>query len=83
MNDTDYKMNQLSEAISILRELVDENPCSFDHHGNCQEHGWTNYGEGLCPHERAKRLLFDVDEEVSPMKYCIARVYDLPEKERR
>lgn len=50
----------------LLADLVDPEPCGFDHHGYCQEHGWLEragevYGEGRegrdCPHGRAQRLL--------------------------
>lgn len=45
-----------SEALELLASMVNPDPCWFDHHGNCQEHGWP-YLEPACPHARAKRLL--------------------------
>lgn len=38
----------------IVRDLIDDNPCRFDHHGYCQEHGWLR--EGKCPVERARDI---------------------------
>lgn len=42
----------------LLAEMVggDDTPCSFDHHGYCQEHGW--FGDpGECGHREARQLL--------------------------
>jgi hypothetical protein len=41
------------EMRRLLNELVDPDPCWFDHHGACQAHGLQN----PCPHEQAKKLL--------------------------
>ena len=38
----------------LLRELVDEGECSYDHHGYCQTH---TLDPKPCPHERAKARL--------------------------
>ena len=51
-----------SWLVELLRDFTDPDPCSFDHHGYCQAHGWLT-GERPCPHDRAKRLLALVDEE--------------------
>lgn len=40
---------------SLIADLFDADPCQFDHHGNCQAHGW--FGEAKCPHARAKEVL--------------------------
>jgi hypothetical protein len=45
----------LTEALALLADLVDDDPCSFDHHGHCQTHGWT--GDDPCPYPRARQLL--------------------------
>lgn len=39
----------------IVNDLTDPDPCSFDHHGYCQAHGWFDV-EPKCPHARAKEL---------------------------
>ena len=38
-----------------LKDMVDPDDCSLDHHGYCQAHGWLQ--SGLCPHFRAKIVL--------------------------
>ena len=52
----------VSEVLE-LRALVDDlshpdmvGPCSFDHDGSCQTHGWFNT-EPRCPHARAAEIL--------------------------
>lgn len=41
----------------LAKELYDDEPCSFDHHGGCQAHGWLEPGPGEeCPDGRAQRL---------------------------
>ena len=40
----------------LLKDLVDDDPCTFDHHGYCQAHGWMST-DSLCPHARAKYYL--------------------------
>lgn len=44
-------------TIELLREFIEHNPdpCSYDHHGYCQEHG----GDAPCHVERATELLSD------------------------
>lgn len=41
-------------AFALLRELVDAEPCEYDHNDLCQAH---HLDERPCPHERAKALL--------------------------
>ncbi len=40
------------EYVIVPRELVecfvDKEPCWFDHHGYCQEHGWTSTPCGMA-----------------------------------
>jgi hypothetical protein len=50
----------LQEAIEIVSDLGERDPCRLDHHGYCQEHDWFN--EGPCPHKRAKEFLAKMDE---------------------
>lgn len=44
------------ELLDLLADLVDETDCSFDHDGNCQEHGWFT-DKKPCPHGRTRELL--------------------------
>ncbi|MEU8829312.1 hypothetical protein [Streptomyces sp900116325] len=48
----------MTQPLELLRELVDPDPCYFDHHGYCQAHGWMTV-EPACPHARTKELLAD------------------------
>lgn len=42
----------------LLKDLVDDGDCWFDHHGGCQEHAFLSLEPGeVCPNEEAKRLL--------------------------
>lgn len=45
------------EIREILEDMVDSNECDFDHHGHCQEHGWTNTDDRPCPQIRIKKIL--------------------------
>lgn len=42
--------------IGLIRDLADPDPCTYDHHGHCQAHGWFAY-DRRCPHARAQDLL--------------------------
>ncbi|GHJ21599.1 MULTISPECIES: hypothetical protein [Streptomyces] len=53
-------MTAASEAIEVLRDLVDPDDCYYDHHGYCQAHGWFDTAPA-CPHARAKKLLAQAD----------------------
>jgi hypothetical protein len=42
----------------LIESLIDRDPCSFDHHGGCQAHGYLSLEPGeLCPQEEAKQWL--------------------------
>lgn len=44
--------------VGLLRSLVDEDSCWFDHHGGCQAHGYLSLEPGeKCPQQEAKDLL--------------------------
>ncbi len=45
-----------ADLLDLVRDFVDPDPCSFDHHGYCQAHGWLDT-EPRCPHARAKEML--------------------------
>lgn len=43
---------------TLLRDMVDPDPCYFDHHGGCQAHGYLSLKPGeMCPHAEAKVIL--------------------------
>lgn len=37
-------------------DVADDGPCRFDHHGDCQNHGHTDF-KGECPTMRARALV--------------------------
>lgn len=58
--------DQITVPTDLLRSLVDEDNCWFDHHGGCQAHGFLSLEPGqLCPHEEAKQLLARAEQESS------------------
>lgn len=47
-----------AEVLRLLAELVDGDPCWWDHNHSCQAHGFFYIPQGEhCPHEEAKALL--------------------------
>lgn len=52
----DRARRDLAEAVALLAEHVDGEPCWFDHHGYCQAHGWLT-NEDRCPHARGREFL--------------------------
>lgn len=51
-----FERDRLKAAMSLLKELVDPEPCRYDHHGHCQENMHLTT-ETRCPHARAKDML--------------------------
>jgi len=51
----------LARSLAILEDMIDPNECNYDHHGNCQEHGWTGI-DPSCPRKRAKELIAEFAE---------------------
>lgn len=49
---------------------IDDEPCHFDHHGNCQAHGWAK--DEACVAVAAKRVLEAIDRSrsSSPTHTC-------------
>lgn len=46
----------IDDLVQLVRDLADTGPCEdFDHHGQCQTHGWLQ--DGVCPHARARDVL--------------------------
>lgn len=57
-DEPDAAPDQTAQLRRLVAELVDTDPCSFDHAGGCQAHGFLSLEPGqMCPHEEAKRLL--------------------------
>jgi len=50
-----YEQEPIMDLQELIMDLIDNDECQFDFHGNCQQHGWT--GERECPHSRAKKFL--------------------------
>ncbi|NUV54594.1 hypothetical protein G6W51_17080 [Streptomyces coelicolor] len=49
--------------LELVRDFLDPDPCSFDHHGYCQAHAAGFGGEPMsCPHGRARKLLADLEQ---------------------
>lgn len=55
----DYRRKLLEACIELLQ--AHERKCSFDHHGNCQEHGYFSDIPGDCGVKEA----FDTVEEIT------------------
>lgn len=54
-------LNEVRSLRSLVRDFLDPDPCSFDHHGYCQAHGYLG-GEPLsCPHGRARTMLAEIN----------------------
>lgn len=51
-----------NKAFSVLADLIDDEDCELDHHGNCRAHGWLD-SDIVCPHARAKELIEEVKED--------------------
>jgi hypothetical protein len=48
----------LDEIAQLIRNLTDPDPCSFDHHGGCQAHGYLSLQpEEKCPQQTAKEFI--------------------------
>lgn len=45
----------LQEALNLLRDALDSDECSFDHHGYCQAH--YDFSEDACYQQRIKTFL--------------------------
>lgn len=45
----------LASAHDLIRSFIDPGPCSFDHHGGCQAHGYLDLEPGeKCLQQQAK-----------------------------
>ncbi|MER5213674.1 hypothetical protein ABT063_24660 [Streptomyces sp. NPDC002838] len=55
--------DRADELAALVRDFLDPDPCSFDHHGYCQAHAAGFGGEPMsCPHGRARKLLTAMSE---------------------
>lgn len=43
------------DFVDLLSDFCERSECDLDHDGACQEHNW--FGDGECPHARARRML--------------------------
>ncbi|MER7801211.1 hypothetical protein ABTX71_12860 [Streptomyces parvulus] len=48
--------------LELVRDFLDPDPCTFDHHGYCQAHGYLGGEPMSCPHGRAKELLAELEQ---------------------
>ena len=47
--------------LDLAESLVDDEDCSYDHHGGCQSHGYLTLEPGeLCPQYELKQAIRDV-----------------------
>jgi len=51
--DIAWLTSEVETLRALVTELVDADPCRYDHHGYCQTH---SLHEKPCPHEQAKDL---------------------------
>ncbi|MGA4867479.1 hypothetical protein ACPB9J_33130 [Streptomyces lavendulocolor] len=49
------QQDQVDQLIKLIADLVDTDPCWYDHHGYCQAHFWMAT-EPRCPHARAMEI---------------------------
>ncbi|MGQ4393741.1 hypothetical protein ACN6K5_003527 [Streptomyces violaceoruber] len=59
--------------LELLRDFLDPDPCSFDHHGYCQAHGYLGGEPMSCPHGRAKKLLAELEQPAAGARQDGAR----------
>ncbi len=45
---------------AIIPDLLDEEPCHFDHHGGCQAHGYLDLKGERCPMAQGKGLSTEI-----------------------
>lgn len=51
----EYAADLLGQALVIIDNLTDREPCRWDHNHSCQEHGWFYLAQGeKCPMQEAK-----------------------------
>ncbi|MEU3683729.1 hypothetical protein AB0E99_22715 [Streptomyces sp. NPDC030592] len=48
--------------LELVRDFLDPDPCTLDHHGYCQAHGYLGGEPMSCPHGRATKLLAELEQ---------------------
>ena len=49
---------KIAESQEIVAELLDPDPCNWDHNHSCQAHGWFFIPQGeMCPNERGRQYV--------------------------
>jgi hypothetical protein len=57
-------MTNTTQLRNLIASLVDDDPCSFDHDGGCQAHGYISLASNEeCPMAEAKRLLAEPEPD--------------------
>lgn len=67
-DDAAIPENLIAVPLELLRSLVDDGECRFDHHGGCQEHGYLSLEPGeTCPQADLKAIIRDADAAEEPI----------------
>jgi hypothetical protein len=48
----------LRKAVEIIKSLIDDEKCRYDHHGNCQTHRLEN----PCEVAEARKFLLELEQ---------------------
>jgi hypothetical protein len=51
-----FMMSFIPFLVELVDDLHEDSDCSFDHHGDCQAHGWFGLEGSECPNATARRL---------------------------
>ena len=71
------KQELRKEAADIIRNFTDDEPCQFDHHGNCQSHDMQN----PCKMPAAKKFVREFDDSIQTpfCSYCGTKTFSCVE----
>lgn len=54
----DDQIPDRESLLNLIRDLTNDEPCDYDHHGGCQTHGYLNLEPAeRCPHDDARQIL--------------------------
>ena len=56
----------LRECREVIYNLIDDEPCRYDHHGYCQAHNWLS--NDVCPHKQGKELIPQINNAIGEKK---------------
>jgi hypothetical protein len=57
-------MDDVQVSLELLEALVEDDDCSFDHHGGCQTHGYLSLEPGeVCPQAELKQIVSSAQTE--------------------